>query len=604
MSTIASPGCVVLLLDESAGMGAVMGDTVSDGKASTKTNAERVATAVNSLLSQLSAGPDFDIALVGYQTDKTGQIDVGNRWGGALAGRQFVSVRELSAAPLRIETRVRKIPASTPMGAPREQSVEFPLWYAPTLGAKAPQIAAFEFCRDLLTRWSADAGPSPAAPLVVHVFSGASGDGNPQMSIDKLLNLATPGGPPLLLHAHLAATNAAVTSVYPSNHVYLTVGSARDWFRRASKLPEALSTALKEAKAPVNLNARGLLYNAKIVDVIRLLGLTKAYTKDWPAKAGSAPSPAAPPEPPQQQTVPPVVAAPTEGETTMWNTDLSMKTIIEQHGDAAGSQATTTLTEKASLVVLVLDRSVDDPYSGNMQNCCAKLQDQANDLIKQISNLKQGAAYAAIVSYGRDSSGGVEVRNTFDGPLAGQTIVPHGDLAAGAVRVDQFEEQVSNGIGGLITLNRKKPIYFDLEPTAAAPPAEAFAAAATIVAGWCGQHAAACLPPIVVHLTRGRYEPAELDQAIAPLQSIGAAAGPIVLYHVVQTEGPHKSLAYPDSDADCDGATLKRLWQVTSVLLARERLSSDKPAVKPGSRGIVVNGKFDLLLEGIKDALA
>ena len=69
--SIDSPGCVILLLDESAGMSAAMGEVVSDGKASTKPNVERVATAVNALLNQLAAGPDFDLALVGYRADAT-----------------------------------------------------------------------------------------------------------------------------------------------------------------------------------------------------------------------------------------------------------------------------------------------------------------------------------------------------------------------------------------------------------------------------------------------------------------------------------------------------------------------------------------------------
>src|SRR5512143_3307809 len=100
MSTAASPGCVILLVDESAGMGAVMGEVVSDGKASTKSNAERVATAVNALLNQLASGPDFPLALVGYQADSAGQESVGSRFGGSLAGRDFVQTSELHGATL------------------------------------------------------------------------------------------------------------------------------------------------------------------------------------------------------------------------------------------------------------------------------------------------------------------------------------------------------------------------------------------------------------------------------------------------------------------------------------------------------------------------
>src|SRR5437588_560745 len=189
MSTAMSPGCVVLLIDESAGMGAVMGDVVTDGKASTKSNAERVATAINSALNQLTDGPDFDLALLGYQTDSDGRPSVGSRFGGALAGRQFVKTGELAPNALRVETRTRKIPAASAMGVAREESVSFPVWYAPTPGGQAPQIAAFDACRELLSSWLASAPAGPAAPLVVHIFSGSSGDGNPQMAIDKLLQI-------------------------------------------------------------------------------------------------------------------------------------------------------------------------------------------------------------------------------------------------------------------------------------------------------------------------------------------------------------------------------------------------------------------------------
>ena len=182
MSTAASPGCVVFLIDESAGMGAVMGDVVADGKASTKSNAERVATTINSLLGQLAAGPAFDVALVGYQADGAGQASVGPRWGGALAGREFVSTADLAAATLRTETRVRRTPAPGGFGPPREEPVSFPVWYESVLGVKVSADRRLH----VLLRPPVPLGrrrlAEPAAPLVIHIVSGASGDGEPARS--------------------------------------------------------------------------------------------------------------------------------------------------------------------------------------------------------------------------------------------------------------------------------------------------------------------------------------------------------------------------------------------------------------------------------------
>ncbi|HVA45436.1 MAG TPA: hypothetical protein VNH11_03545 [Pirellulales bacterium] len=578
MSDLQSPGCVVLLVDESSGMGAVMRELTTEGKASTRPNAERVATAVNALLKQLAGGPSFDLALVGYQSDAQGQVNVGPRWGGPLAGREFVPSGELSAAPLRMETRVRKLPSPGGFGPPREETVEFPVWYAPTLGAKAPQIAAYNSCRDLIARWAADAGPSPGMPLVIHIASGASGDGNPQLAISKLLELTTPGGHPLVLQAHLAASAAVVTSLYPSNYVYLTLGSARDQFRRASVLPPHLVEALQEAHVTVNPGARGLIYNAKIADLIQMLSLVKAHTRHWPSKGGVA----APPAPgPMAAQAAPAAAEPAPSDAS----PLA----------AAGK-------EQAALLAFVLDRSVADPFATSVQNPVGRLQEHANDLLKQVSKIASGVVDVALVSYGLDSSGEVDVRG-FEGPLAGQSVVHHTDLAAGALRVEESEEQVSNGIGGLISLTRKKPIYFDLEPTAAAPPVTAFERVAELAAEWCRQHRAACLAPVVLHLTRGQIEPGDVDWIAGALARVDSAAGPVTLYHLVVTEEPHKSLAYPASDEELQSPALKKLWATTSLLLDGERLAADKRPVTAESRGMVVNGKFDLLVDPVRHAL-
>jgi hypothetical protein len=602
---------VVFLIDESAGMSAVMGDMVAAGRVSVKPNAERIATALNAVLDQLTRGPDFDVALLGYQADGAGSVNVGSRFGGALAGREFVGTGELRAHPLRVETRMRKLPAPGGLGPPREEQISFPVWYVPALGSKAPQIAAFNYCRELLTRWLATAGLAPGVPLVMHVFSGAAGDGNPQRAVDELLNLSAPSGPPLIIQAHVASSASTVTALYPSSHVYLTVGSARDVFRRASPLPPQLVAALKEAKVPVNAGARAMLYNAMIADIIRALGLVVTHTKDWPSKAAClAPLPdtAATPGLAAAVAVPavPAVAAagPGEGVGAAPLAPAPMPEITPAvEAPAPTPDLAAGAAEKAVLLLLVLDRSVAEPFSGNTQNAWAKLQEYANELLKEVSALQEAAGDVAVVSYGLDAAGQVEVRTTFDGPLAGQTIVPHAALQTGALRVEEFQEEISNGLGGLITVTRRKPIFVELEPTGGASPVEAFAAAARIATDWCQQHPNACLPPIVLHLTRGQVEQDAVEQAAGQLKNVASAAGPAAFYHLVVTETPHPSVAYPKAADELDAPGLKSLWQLTSPLLGCQRLAADRPRITAESRGMVVNGKFDLLLAGVQQAL-
>ena len=305
-------------------------------------------------------------------------------------------------------------------------------------------------------------------------------------------------------------------------------------------LPAELATALRAAKQTIGKDARGMLYNAKIADLIGFLGLVKTHTKDWPSKGIPSVQPAASPSAtPNTIASPPAAQSALAGgatETTAPTDDVAVPT-----GASTGS-------EQLGLAVLLLDQSVDDPFSGDLHNACSRLQDEANELLKQISKLTDGTLEVAIVSYGLDGSGETEVRDTFDGPLAGQSVVAHNQLAAGALRVDEYDEQVSNGLGGLVTLTRKKPIYFDLEPTAAAAPQAAFAAVARIVGAWCQDHPGANLPPIVLHLTRGQVDGEAIRQALSGLTSLATAGGSPLLYHLILTETPHKSLAYPASD--------------------------------------------------------
>ena len=165
MSDVESPGCVVLLIDESAAMDSPVQDAIGAGGTGTpgqvpKSKSASIATAANALLKRLGNGSNFDIAVVGYHTDGD-QAIVESRWAGALAGRDFVSVREMADSPATIEERTRKVPNPAGFGPPIEQPVQFPVWYTPDPKGQACQVAAFRRCRDLIGEWSATAGTSP-----------------------------------------------------------------------------------------------------------------------------------------------------------------------------------------------------------------------------------------------------------------------------------------------------------------------------------------------------------------------------------------------------------------------------------------------------------
>jgi hypothetical protein len=580
--------CVLVLVDESSAMSNVMRDKLPDGTESMKTNAERIATSVNNLLRQLADGPRCDVAVVGYRSDPQGQADIGCRWTGGIAGREFVSSDELHAVA-RVEKRTKKVPRAD--GSLEEATVDFPIWYEPVLSGKAPQIAAFKYCRDLVGRWVGCQATSPAQPLLIHIFSGASGDGSPQMAIEELLRLDCPGGKPLVVQCHMAASSALVTSAFPSKQAFLASGLAKDLFSRASEIPMAMREALKAVKAVVQPAARAVVHNAKMIDLFRCLELAKCHVAGNSGIAGPAVATATvaatPPAPAGA-----IAAAPA-------STESPQPTVAPGGGG-------TNPGEPAGLTVLILDRSVADPFAGSLSNPCSRLQEAANETLKQLSSKKclDLAIDAAIVSYGGGSDGQPEVRATFDGPLAGKSVVRNSELPDGAIRVEESEVEMPNGVGGLMTIKKKTPIYFDVEPAGSASPQGAFAAAAAIISEWCGQHPSG-LPPIVLHLTRGEHAAADIEAAVQEVTALATSVGPTRVHHLVITEVPCRSAIFPDTAADLETDSLRALWQTTSPLSGWEALAAAKrPYITAASRGIVVNGKFDILAEEFANVMA
>lgn len=573
-----SPGnnCIVLLVDESAAMSAVMSDMTADGTASAKTNAERIATAVNSVLRQLAEGPPCDIALVGYQSTSVGESDIGSRWRNATAGDAFVQSTELSSF-CRVEKRTRRVPQ--PDGSLVESEVDFPVWYEPVLGARSPQIAAFKYCRELLENRDEKVGQ----PLVIHLFGGSSSDGNPQRAVQELMELS---GAPLVVQCHVASTASLVETVYPSKQVFLASPSARDLFARSSELPAQFVEALKRIGLRLHEGARALVSNGKMADVVRCLQLAKEHVKNNQA-AGIAVEPL--------EMVP--ETAVNQAETPV---QLDDEVAVEDSSavsvEGAENATASLAVPRAALVVFVLDRSVEDPFSGDVNNPCSRLQVSANALLKEISTKESAELPVSVALVSVGSSDGEDVVGGFEGDLAGKEFVAITDLASGPIRVEEESREVSNGVGGIITLRVKTPIYFDCEPSEAGSLAVAFERACSCIAAWSAEHTNGAAP-LVVLLTRAAFTEGEFESALRVMGELDCPQGAPVLHAIVQTESPHKSLAYPDTLDDIESEGLRALWDGVSRLFSYDALRAAKlPYVNSESRGIVVNGKFDALV--------
>ena len=548
---------------------------------------------------------------------------------------------------MTVEQRYKKVAVG---GQLQEQAVSFPIWYQPQTAGKAPQVAALGFCRKLIDDWAACQGVEAAQPVLLHVFAGPSADGNSLKVVRDLQQARLPNGAPLVFQAHMISSEALVVpaTLYPATPAYLT-GQLRELFERTSVLPDALAGSLKKAGIVIRPKARGLIYNGRMVDLAKFLTLAEAYVEQLPAS--SVPVTAAPPSAPAPVAVVPPVPLPVslppvaEAAPPMVSAAVSPPQPVPPAAEAAPAAVPaaspplepipladlpgvadlspvppadvsppaaapapppppgiSSLTpDQPGLLLMLLDRSVANPYGAEPKNACTRLQRRLGDLLEKVVRFGHGTIDVGIISYGSDFSNQPEVRGSLEGALAGRPYARDTELAAGAIRVEQFEEERSDGAGGILSIPHKQPVLVEVEPAPPAPALPAFQKAGESAAAWLAEHPGDANVPLVIHLTRGQLDPGDAEQAVGHLT---AAIPGAIVYHIVETEADHVSVFYPADEAGLQDPWLQTLCRLTSPLLGREALIADNPHVSEHSRGMVVNGSGDLMLEALKRAVA
>ncbi len=627
MAEMSTAGCVLFLIDESAAMAsdfpddgptgpstAPPGPPPVPGKASApaavvanpNSKSIRLATAVNAWIKRTSGHSAADIALVGYATDTDGAADVTSRWGGGLAGRNWISLPTVAAGPLRVEQRTRRLPPTAPGGA-TVQTIDFPIWLEPRTVGKAAQLAAWNRCSELLTEW-ASFGAAGRRPVIVHLFASTSADGNPQRVIEQLRQHPSN---PIVLQIHLRSSRSVSPTLYPSNIFYLPAGGQKDLFKRCSPLPEEWKKELQARKLSVQPQAVGMLFNARLADVAQALNLVETHLDGATSAAEPsavaaapvvpvvpAPSPVAPapapaaeatPEPPVEPTPVAIVPEPVTIEETP----------IEPVPDSPWTEPAEVERTGPRAAVFLLDRSLADPYGSALNSPFSKLQERMNRSLGLLSKKPTGQLHVAMVTYAGDDSGSTEVRTEpWSAEQAGREWITDAELATAAIRIEETVEERPNGIGGLMTIPIKKPIYVEAESAGQGSLAAAVQHAAKLIEGWSQQQGGAVRDAVVIHFTRAGWQ---AEEARSTTSDLAASGIPVRQYYVLLPDAPHSAVTYPVNTDALGLPELQAAFEVSSPLLGAATGEVSLPGiVVPDSRGLTVNADFDVLKDSLR----
>lgn len=543
-------GTIVVLIDESD----AMASPIAGG---TRSKAEGVATAVNSMLNQLAAGPSVRVALVAY--GGVGAEGPQSRWAGPLQGRSLVASEELPAAPVTVEDRIRRIPGPGGMGVAREETIRFPVWYVPQKDSGGTFENAMALSLQILVDEGNDSSGKP--PLLLHLFADLPAPSRWQAeSVSNTLAAA------IGCHLHLGTNDRIPATLYPSSSQHLATEDVASLFNASPPLPGTLADALRTANVPVSPGARGMVYQAAMGDLIRFLLLAKAY-----AASGPEAFPAAEPStPPQNSTTPPPAPEP---------------------APSVPPPVTVSPNARRLGLLFLVDRSLPDSSTG----VWSRRQQQVNEMIGQVSRRAGGNVDVGLIVYD-----GTAVEIGFHGPAEGRTVVADVALADVALRVDQVTEKVSNGIGGLIEVTRQRPVFLECEP---GPPVRNLGPALDALAQWIAQfrqdHEQDGGLPIVMHVTGADFPPEEIAAAARRLTDLGD----LLVYHAVVPNVPQRTVAYPATPEQIPDPQIASFWQMTSLLAGAEQIGEKRRTVTPQARGFVVGARFDLLPDSIQAIL-
>lgn len=260
-----NPSAFLFVIDQSSSMNDRWG---RDGE----TKSQALATILNRLLYEIitkSSKEDgvrhyFDVGVIAYG---------GGRWRDALSfipGPILKPLPQLEAHPLRVETRMQKIPDGA--GGVITQEVKFPVWFEPVADGDTPMREALQAAAEVIADW-ADAHPSAFPPIVIHITDGEPTTGDPEPIARAIHQLQTDDGNVLLFNLHIGS-GAGSKVIFPVSETEVPPDAAAHLlFRMSSPLPDFMIQAGQSRGYQLAPGARGYGYNVDMVETVDFLNI-------------------------------------------------------------------------------------------------------------------------------------------------------------------------------------------------------------------------------------------------------------------------------------------------------------------------------------------
>lgn len=224
----------------------------------------------SSLASDGSIRPRCHLGVVAYD----GQ-GVRSLWGGALAGRDLVSITEAMENPLGEFTKTVQLADGEGGVIPVEK--RFKVWIEADATGTTPMGQAMRKARELVEGWLADPIHQHSfPPVVIHVTDGVPDAGEARLAASEaeaIQRLSTTDGNALVLSVHIPDGIALGMRMFPktADEVQTNDGSGELLFKMSSPLPEQMRELAEQQGFMVAPDAKLMIINADAVALTKML---------------------------------------------------------------------------------------------------------------------------------------------------------------------------------------------------------------------------------------------------------------------------------------------------------------------------------------------
>ncbi len=268
----ANPACFLFLIDQSGSMtGALAGQP---GQRKMDQAADAINRVLDTLSQRCSQGMDirdyFDIGILGYGTDETGEAEINSVFRETTPEDPFLSISQVVELA---DVEEREVLESDGAGGLVEAKRRFPVWLRPHAEYGTPMCEALDIAACAIEDWISK-HPDSYPPSVINISDGMATDGDPYPLAHRITNLRTNDGEALLFNCHISSASSTPCEYpgdvgeVPNNDQYAPL-----MFWMSSILPAASRERAVSLSLPVSENSRGYVFNADMRALVQFLDI-------------------------------------------------------------------------------------------------------------------------------------------------------------------------------------------------------------------------------------------------------------------------------------------------------------------------------------------